>query len=154
MLNWPDFLGELHAVDESTPDKVTKLVTGDVINIDHDTHITYTSPNKAKSKDHSNCNMIDTDSNTLPHSLCCLLLSIAPPRWWLRSSEITLLATKTVVQYQLLYISDSIVMVLVLANVKYSASAGYFIFMIFFRKPLILVSWVLFNVPIILDKKS
>ena len=53
MLNWPGYIGELHAVDKSTPDKVTKLVTGDVIHVDHDSYITYTSPNKAKSKDKS-----------------------------------------------------------------------------------------------------
>ena len=46
----PDYIGELHINDESMPDKVTKLVAGDVIHIDHDSRITFSSPNKAKSK--------------------------------------------------------------------------------------------------------
>ena len=50
MLNWPDYLGELHHKDESMPDKVSKLVAGDVIHIDHGSYITVTSPNKAKGK--------------------------------------------------------------------------------------------------------
>ena len=49
MLNWPDYLGELHIKDESTTE-VTKLVAGDVIHIDQGSHNVFTSPNKAKGK--------------------------------------------------------------------------------------------------------
>jgi len=40
--------GELHIKDESKPDEVTKLVAGDVLHIDHGTHLVFSSPNKAK----------------------------------------------------------------------------------------------------------
>ena len=50
MLNWPDYVGELHINDESTPDKVTKLVAGDVIHIDQESRLTLSSPNKGKRK--------------------------------------------------------------------------------------------------------
>ena len=50
MLNWPDCIGEIHFTDDSKPDEVTKLVTGDVIHIEPDSHITFSSPSKAKSE--------------------------------------------------------------------------------------------------------
>jgi len=40
--------GEVHFKDDSKPDEVTKLFAGDVIHIDHGTHNTFTTPNKAK----------------------------------------------------------------------------------------------------------
>jgi uncharacterized cupin superfamily protein len=45
-----DCTGEVHFTDDSKPDEVTKLVTGDVLHIDHGTHNTFTTPNKAKCK--------------------------------------------------------------------------------------------------------
>ena len=50
MLSWPDYIGELHVKDESKPDEVTKIVAGDVIHVDHGSHVIYSSPNKARGK--------------------------------------------------------------------------------------------------------
>ena len=52
MLIWTDriYVGEVHFTDDSKPDEVTKLVTGDVIHIDEGTHNTFTTPDKAKRK--------------------------------------------------------------------------------------------------------
>jgi hypothetical protein len=50
MLNGPYYIGELHLKDESTPDKVSKLIAGDVVNIDHGSYHSFTTPNKARSK--------------------------------------------------------------------------------------------------------
>ena len=49
MLNWPDYIGELHAKDKSKPE-VTKLVAGDVIHVDRGSHLVLSTPNKAKCK--------------------------------------------------------------------------------------------------------
>jgi len=40
--------GELYVDDESKPGEITKLVAGDVIHIDEGTHLTFSTPNKAK----------------------------------------------------------------------------------------------------------
>ena len=50
MLNWPNRIGEVHVKDDSKPDEATKLVAGDVLHIDHGSHNTATTPNKAKGK--------------------------------------------------------------------------------------------------------
>ena len=50
VLNWPDYIGELHIKDESKPDEVTKVVAGDVIHIDQGSNSIFSSPNKAKSE--------------------------------------------------------------------------------------------------------
>ena len=50
MLNWSDYIGELHIKDDSKPDEVTKLVAGDIIHIDYGTHNTLTTLTGAKRK--------------------------------------------------------------------------------------------------------
>jgi len=40
--------GEVHFTDDSKPGEVTKVIAGDVIHIEQDSHITFSSPNKAK----------------------------------------------------------------------------------------------------------
>jgi len=40
--------GEFHLEDKSKPGQITKLAAGDVIHIDEDSYMTWTSPNKGK----------------------------------------------------------------------------------------------------------
>ena len=43
-----DCIGEVHVKDESKPEEVSKLVTGDVIHIESGSHNNFSTPNKAK----------------------------------------------------------------------------------------------------------
>jgi hypothetical protein len=43
------YIGEFH-LDEKSKPEITKLVAGDVIHIDEDSYITWTSPSKGKGK--------------------------------------------------------------------------------------------------------
>ena len=49
MLDWPDYIGELHVKDESHSES-TKLVAGDVLHVDHGSHNIFSTPTNAKGK--------------------------------------------------------------------------------------------------------
>ena len=44
------YIGEFNVEDKSKPGQISKLVTGDVLNIDEASYVTWTSPNKGKCK--------------------------------------------------------------------------------------------------------
>ena len=50
MMNWPNYIGEVHVTDESKPGEVTKLFAGDVIHVEYGSRNILSSPNKAKCK--------------------------------------------------------------------------------------------------------
>ena len=86
-----DCIGEVHFSDDSKPDEVTKLVTGDVIHIEHGTHNTLTTPSKAKSKKIKNhfYLIINTDFDNLVQCLVSLMLHrTCTPRTSLRNSSV------------------------------------------------------------------
>ena len=51
VIYWTDWTtGEVHFEDESKPGEVTKVVAGDVIHLDHETRVIFSTPTKGKSK--------------------------------------------------------------------------------------------------------
>ena len=44
------YIGEFQVEDKSKPDRIMKLVAGDVLNIDEASDFTWASPNRGKSK--------------------------------------------------------------------------------------------------------